>query len=202
MNLAFLASNNGSSLRAIAAAIEAGRLPARPCLVVSNRKAAPALEFARAHGIATLCIPTTTDPAGADERLAAALSRAEADLVVLSGYLRKLGPATLQAYAGRILNIHPALLPSYGGQGMYGRRVHEAVVAAGERETGATVHLVDDEYDHGAVIAQVRLPIAPGESAESVERRVMAAEPGLFVQTLQRVASGELVLPHATTGPA
>jgi phosphoribosylglycinamide formyltransferase-1 len=197
MNLAFLASGNGSSLRAIVAAVDVGQLPARPCLVVSNRKAAPALEFARDHGIATLCIPTTVDPTGADERLAAALRRAGADLVILSGYLRKLGPATLDAFAGRILNIHPALLPSYGGQGMYGRRVHEAVVAAGERETGATVHLVDGEYDHGAIVAQVRLPVDPCETAESVERRVMAAEPGLFVETLQRVASGSLILPRS-----
>jgi phosphoribosylglycinamide formyltransferase-1 len=195
MNLAFLASNNGSSLRAIVAGIEAGRLSAKPCLVVSNRKAAPALAFARDHGIATLCIPTTADPTAADERLAAALRRAGADLVILSGYLRKLGPATLDAFGGRILNIHPALLPSYGGQGMYGRRVHEAVVAAGDRETGATVHLVDDEYDHGAVVAQVRVPVEPGETAEGVEQRVMAAEPGLFVETLARIASGELILP-------
>jgi phosphoribosylglycinamide formyltransferase-1 len=195
IKLAFLASNNGSSLRAIVAAIEAGELAAEPRLVVSNRKAAPALDFARDHGIATLCIPTTADPGGADERLAAALGRSAADLVILSGYLRKLGPATLEAFAGRILNIHPALLPSFGGQGMYGRRVHEAVVAAGERETGATVHLVDDEYDHGAVVAQVKLPIVPGETAGSVEQRVVAAEPGLFVQTLQRLASGDLILP-------
>jgi phosphoribosylglycinamide formyltransferase-1 len=195
MKLAFLASNNGSSLRAIVAAIEAGELAVEPCLVVSNRKAAPALEFAREHRIATLCVPTTADPAGADERLAAALRAAGADLVILSGYLRKLGPATLAAFAGRILNIHPALLPSYGGQGMYGRRVHEAVVAAGERETGATVHLVDDQYDHGAVVAQVRLPIGPGETPESVEQKVMAAEPKLFVQTLQRLALGDLTLP-------
>src|SRR5579859_1915787 len=195
MNLAFLASNNGSSLRAIVAAIEAGRLSAKACLVVSNRKAAPALEFARDHGIATHCIPTAGDPAAADERLAAALRRARADLVILSGYLRKLGPATLKAFGGRILNIHPALLPGYGGQGMYGRRVHEAVVAAGDRETGATVHLVDDEYDHGAVVAQVRVPVEPGETAEAVEQRVMAAEPGLFVETLARIVSGELILP-------
>jgi phosphoribosylglycinamide formyltransferase-1 len=196
MNLAFLASNNGSSLRAIVAAIESGRLPAKPCIVVSNRKGAPALDFARDHGIEALCIPTTADPAGADERLAAALREAGADLVILSGYLRKLGPATLAAFAGRILNIHPALLPRYGGQGMYGRRVHEAVVAAGERETGATVHLVDEEYDHGPTIAQRRLAIAPGDTAEAVERKVMAAEPELFVETLQRVASGSLILPR------
>jgi phosphoribosylglycinamide formyltransferase-1 len=198
MNLAFLASNNGSSLRAIVAAMEAGRVAATPRLVVSNRKAAPALEFAREHGIATLYIPTTADPTGADERLAAALRRAAADLVILSGYLRKLGPATLAAFNGRVLNIHPALLPSYGGQGMYGRRVHEAVIAAGDRETGATVHLVDGEYDHGAVVAQVRLAVEPGDTAESVERKVMAAEPRLFVETLQKLVSGELLLPSPT----
>jgi phosphoribosylglycinamide formyltransferase-1 len=195
MKLAFLASNNGSSLRAIVAAIEAGELAATPCLVVSNRKAAPALEFAGEHGIAARCIPTTADPTRSDELLATALTEAGADLVILSGYLRKLGPATLAAFEGRILNIHPALLPRYGGQGMYGRRVHDAVIAAGERETGATVHVVDGEYDHGAIVAQVRLAIAPGDTAESVERKVTTAEPRLFVETLQKLGSGSLKLP-------
>ena len=151
MNIAFLASNNGSSLRAIVAAIEAGQLAAKPVLVVSNRKAAPALAFAADHGVTARFIPTTADPAAADVRLLEALTAARADLVVLSGYLRKLGPATLAAFGGRILNIHPALLPRHGGQGMYGRRVHEAVIAAGDTESGATVHLVDDQYDHGEV---------------------------------------------------
>ncbi len=195
MNLAFLASNNGSSLRSIVTAIEAGQLDARPVLVVSNRKAAPALAFAADHGVASRFIPTTADPDAADRRLAEALMAADADLVLLSGYLRKLGPATLAAFGGRILNIHPALLPKHGGQGMYGRRVHEAVIAAGECESGATVHLVDDQYDHGAVVAQVRVPLARNDDAAAVERKVMASEPGLFVDTLQRLVSGELRLP-------
>jgi len=195
MNLAFLASNNGSSLRAIVAAIEAGDLAATPRLVVSNRKAAPALEFAREHGAQTLFIPTTADPEGADARLATALRAAETDLVILSGYLRKLGPVTLEAFGGRILNIHPALLPKYGGQGMYGRRVHEAVLVAGDGESGATVHLVDDEYDHGAVVAQVTVLVTLDDTAETLERRVMAAEPALFVRTLQRIIRGDLRLP-------
>jgi phosphoribosylglycinamide formyltransferase-1 len=198
MNIAFLASNNGSGLRAIIAAIEAGDLDARPVLVVSNRKAAPALTFAADHGVAARFIPTTADPEAADRKLAEALTAAGADLVVLSGYLRKLGPATLAAFGGRILNIHPALLPKYGGQGMYGRRVHEAVIAAGERESGATVHLVDDQYDHGEVVAQVRVPLSADDDAAAVERKVMASEPGLFVQTLQRLAAGELNLPMLT----
>jgi phosphoribosylglycinamide formyltransferase-1 len=167
-------------------------LAARPRLVVSNRRAAPALDFARAEGIDARFIPTVPDPDIADARLAEALSASGANLVILSGYLRKLGPRTLEAFQGRVLNIHPALLPDFGGQGMYGRRVHEAVLAAGVPFTGATVHLVDEAYDHGPVVAQQRLPVHAGETAESLEARVMAAEPKLFVETLQRIADGSL----------
>ena len=194
IRLGFLASNNGSSLRAVVAAIEAGELEAEAALVVSNRRAAPALEFARDHGVAALFIPTAADPEAADTRLARALREAGVELVILSGYLRKLGPVTLAAHAGRVLNIHPALLPRHGGQGMYGRRVHEAVLAAGDTVSGASVHLVDGEYDHGAVIAQAEVPVLAGDTAESLERRVMAAEPGLFVHTLQRIVAGNLKL--------
>ena len=194
IKLGFLASNNGSSLRAVVAAIEAGELEAEAMLVVSNRRAAPALEFARDHGVAALFIPTAADPEAADARLARALSQAGVEWVILSGYLRKLGPVTLAAHAGRVLNIHPALLPRHGGQGMYGRRVHEAVLAAGDTVSGASVHLVDGEYDHGAVIAQAEVPVLAGDTAESLERRVMAAEPGLFVHTLQRIVAGSLRL--------
>ncbi len=194
IRLAFLASGNGSSLRAVVAAIEAGTLEAKAVLAVSNRKGAPALDFARVHRIKTLVIPTVADPEAADGRLAEALTLAGAEWVILSGYLRKLGPAILGQFAGRILNIHPALLPKFGGAGMYGRRVHEAVIAAGEAVSGACVHLVDGEYDRGAVIAQVEVPILPGDTSESLEARVMAAEPNLFVQTLRRIASGELRL--------
>jgi len=195
MKLAFLASNNGSGLRAIVAAIAGGDLAAEARLVVSNRRSAPALAFAGVAGIPVACIPTSADPQAADARLAEALTRSGADLVILSGYLRKLGPATLRAFEGRILNIHPALLPKFGGQGMYGRHVHEAVVAAGERESGATVHVVDDEYDHGPIVAQSHVALAPGETAESLEKRVTATEPRLFVETLQKLATGTLSLP-------
>jgi phosphoribosylglycinamide formyltransferase-1 len=196
MNLAFLASNNGSGMRAVIRAIELGRLAASPRLAVSNRGAAPALAFAREKGVPTLVIPTASDPERADARLADALRAAGADLVLLSGYLRKLGPVTLRAFEGRILNIHPALLPKYGGRGMYGRRVHEAVAAAGETISGASVHLVDDEYDHGPVVARACVDLAPGDDAAAIERRVTALEPELFVSTLQRIAAGELMLPR------
>jgi phosphoribosylglycinamide formyltransferase-1 len=195
MQLGFLASNKGSSLRAIVEAIEHGHLCAEPRLVVSNNKAASALTFARDRSIPSRWIPTLRDPQTADLQLAEALSQAKVELVVLSGYLRKLGPATLSAYAGRILNIHPALLPRHGGAQMYGRRVHQSVLDAGDAETGASVHLVDDQYDHGPVLTQTRVPLRPGDSAETIERRVMEAEPKLFIETLQRIARGELRLP-------
>ncbi len=123
------------------------------------------------------------------------MQAAGAELIVLSGYLRKLGPETLGRYRGRVLNIHPGLLPRYGGQGMYGRRVHEAVRAAGDAVTGATVHVVDADYDTGPILAQREVPIHSDDTAEDIERRVMAAEPGLFVETLVRLAEGGLALP-------
>jgi phosphoribosylglycinamide formyltransferase-1 len=196
MKLGFLASNSGSSLRAIVAAIEAGNLFAEARLVVSNKPGAPALAFATAHGIPTRVIPTVKSPDRADEDLAMALNDAGVEFVILSGYLRKLGPRTLAAYRNRILNIHPALLPRHGGPGMYGRRVHEAVLGAGDPVSGATVHLVDEEYDHGEAIARVEVPVLPGDEAADLESRVMAAEPKLFVETLQRLAGGTLWFPE------
>ena len=194
MRLGFLASNSGSSMRAIVAAIEAGTLAAEARLVVSNKPGAPALAFAAVHGIPTRVIPTVRSPDEADEALVTALSGAGVDLVILSGYLRKLGPRTLSRFRNRILNIHPALLPRHGGPGMYGRRVHAAVVAASDAVSGATVHLVDEDYDHGEAIARVEVPVLAGDTAADLERRVMAAEPKLFVETLQRLAAGTLHL--------
>ena len=194
--LGFLASNNGTTLRAVVKAIESGDLSAQARLLVSNRKSAPALAFAREHGVATRVIPTAGDAEAADAALAEALGLAEVELVVLSGYLRRIGPRTLRAYRHRILNIHPALLPKFGGDGMYGRRVHEAVIASGDSYTGASVHLVDDQYDHGAVLARIEIAVGPSDTPETIERRVMAVEPGLVIQTLQSIAAGALSLPR------
>ena len=195
LKLGFLASRNGSSLRAVIEAIEAGKLAAEPRLVVSNNKAAAALDFAAEHGVATRVIATQTDPDAADLKLADALSGAGVELVVLSGYLRRLGPATLQRYRNRIINIHPGALPQFGGEGMYGRRVHEAVIASGVAASGITIHLVDEEYDHGPVLARWDVPLEPGETVDSLEARVTGLEPSLFVETLQRISAGELALP-------
>lgn len=195
LKLGFLASRNGSSARAVIAAIEAGELAAEPRLMVSNNKGAAALAFATEHGVQALCIPTQADAAAADTRLCEALEAAGVELVVLSGYLRRLGPRTLARYAGKVLNIHPGPLPAFGGEGMYGRRVHEAVIAAGASESGVAIHIVDEEYDRGPIVAQRAVPVQPGDTAETLEARVTAVEPGFYVETLQGIASGELKLP-------
>jgi phosphoribosylglycinamide formyltransferase-1 len=194
LRLGFLASANGSSARAIVAAIRAGELDAEPRLMVSNNRNAPALAFAAEQGVPALCIPTQSDPAAADARLAEAMAAHGVELIVLSGYLRQLGPKTLARYQGRTLNIHPGPLPRFGGHGMYGRRVHEAVIAAGAAESGVAIHLVDEEYDRGPVIAQMAVPVEPGDTPEALEARITALEPGFFVQTLRRIAAGEIVL--------
>jgi phosphoribosylglycinamide formyltransferase 1 len=195
LKLGFLASGNGSSARAVVTAIAGGRLSAEPLLLVSNKRAAPALDWAREAGMPTLAIPTLTDPGAADAALADALAERGVELVVLSGYLRRLGPQTLGRFAGRILNIHPGPLPQFGGEGMYGARVHQAVLAAGVPESGIVVHVVDEVYDHGPVIARRAVPIEPGDTPAALEARVKDLEPAFFVDTLQRIAAGELRLP-------
>jgi phosphoribosylglycinamide formyltransferase-1 len=191
LHLGFLASHGGSSMRAIVAAIEAGTLDARACIVICNNVDAPALQFAREHGLPARHISARTSGSedAADRAICAALEDAGVDWVVMSGYLRKLGPVTLARHGGRILNIHPALLPKFGGRGMFGRHVHEAVLAAGEAVSGCTVHLVDEEYDHGEILAQHEVPVLPGDRVEDLQARVMEAEPALFVDVLRGIAA-------------
>ena len=117
------------------------------------------------------------------------------DIVILSGYMKKLGEQTLSHYAGAILNIHPALLPKFGGQGMYGIHVHEAVLAAGEQETGATVHLVIEDYDRGPIIAQEKVPVLSGDTPKSLQERVLKTEHALFKQVLINIAEGDTRIP-------
>lgn len=194
LKLGFLASGSGSSARAILEAIQGGNLNAEARLLVSNRREAPALDWARSLGVVTATIPTVADAAAADKRLADTMQARGVELIVLSGYLRRLGPETLARYAGRILNIHPGPLPRFGGEGMYGARVHEAVIVAGVSESAIVIHLVDGDYDQGPELARMRVPVAADDTPQSLEARVKALEPGFFVEVLGRVASGELEL--------
>jgi len=173
MRVAVLASGHGSNLQALLDAFAAPAAPAVIALVISNKASSGALARAAARGVPTAAIAESGDDA---PRLLALLAEHAIDLVVLAGYLKRVPEAVVRAWRGRMLNVHPALLPAFGGPGMYGRRVHEAVIASGARVTGVTVHLVDEQYDHGPIVAQWPVPVRPGDTAEQVAARVLAVE--------------------------
>ena len=195
--LGFLASHGGSNLLAILTAIREGRLPAQPGVVISNNSDSGALKHAAAFGVPGLHLSSHTHPDAdaLDAAILAGLHAHRVTLVVLAGYMRKLGPRVLTAFRGRILNIHPALLPAHGGQGMFGMNVHRAVLAAGDRESGCTVHLVTSEYDEGPALSQARVPVLPGDTPETLQARVLEQEHRLYADTLRRIAVGEIALP-------
>lgn len=196
LKLGFLASHNGSNMQAVIDACKAGVLKARPAAVISNNSDSGAITRARQEGIPCYHLSGSTHPNSRDLDLAILeiFVSHNVDLIVLAGYMRKLGPKTLQRYERRIINIHPALLPKYGGEGMYGIRVHRAVLAAGEKETGVTIHLVDKDYDHGDTIAQSRVPILPDDNEVTLASRVLEREHTLLVETIGKITSGEINL--------
>jgi phosphoribosylglycinamide formyltransferase 1 len=186
MRLAVFASGGGSNFGAILDAIAAGTLPAQVVLLVTDRPACGAQGRAEAAGVPVAVLPPRDygDEGAFGAALLAALTGAAAEAVVLAGYLKKVPPAVVAAFDGRLVNVHPALLPDFGGPGLYGRRVHEAVLAAGAKESGCTVHLVDDEYDGGPILAQVRVPVLPGDTPETLAARVLTEEHRLLPAVL------------------
>jgi phosphoribosylglycinamide formyltransferase-1 len=195
LHLGFLASHGGSNMQAIIDACKVGRLDAKPCVVVSNNSESMALQRAKNEGIPHYHISAVTHPGPLeDEEILRVVRRHGVDTIILAGYMKMLGPATLRAYRGRILNIHPALLPKFGGKDMYGKRVHAAVLAAGEKVTGVTIHLVDEHYDTGPILNQCLVPVLPGDTADSLAERVLKHEHALYVETLQKIADGRIVL--------
>ncbi len=197
LNLGFLASHNGSNMQAVIDACRAGRLDANPAVVISNNGDSGALERARNEKISWYHLSGRTHPEAEDldREIVDTLLNHDVNLVVLAGYMKKIGPVTLATFPGHVINIHPGLLPEYGGQGMYGRRVHEAVLEAGARETGVTVHVVDPIYDHGPILAQRRVRVKTSDTADTLAKRVLAVEHELYVDTIERVISGEIKLP-------
>jgi phosphoribosylglycinamide formyltransferase 1 len=195
LQLGFLASHGGSNMQAIIDACKGGRLNANPCVVISNNSESMALQRAKKEGVPHYHISSVTHPGPReDQEILQILTRHGVDTVVLAGYMKMLGPATLRAYRGRILNIHPALLPKYGGKGMYGKRVHEAVLAAGEMVTGVSIHIVDERYDTGPIVNQCRVPVHEGDTVDSLAERVLKHEHILYVETLQKIAEGKIIL--------
>ncbi|MCA5891752.1 phosphoribosylglycinamide formyltransferase [Isoptericola sp. NEAU-Y5] len=184
-HLAIFASGEGSTAARIIDAAGRG-LDAAVRLVVSNNSGSGALEHARSRGVPTrhLSGRTHSDPEALAAAIAGALHEAGVELVVLAGYMKKLGRRVLAGWDGRIVNTHPALLPAYGGVGMYGDRVHSAVLADGATITGASVHVVTAEYDEGPVLAQCPVPVEPDDDVASLRARVQAAEKELLISWL------------------
>lgn len=196
LRLGVLASHDGSNLQAIMDACAQGRLRATVCAVISNNSGSRALDRARDAGIAAYHLSGATHPSPAllDAAICECLERHGVDLALLAGYMRLLGKGVLARYGGRILNSHPALLPKFGGRGMYGGNVHRSVLAAGERVTGVTIHQVDALYDHGAVVARCRVAVMRGDTAAALEERVKRRERRFWVETLSRIARGEIAI--------
>lgn len=196
LRIGALASHEGTTLQAILDASADGSLAARVVAVVSNNSDSGALRRARAAGAEALHLSSKThpEPEVLDAAITQALVERGVEVVMLAGYMKKLGSQLLSRYQGRILNTHPALLPKFGGHGMYGMRVHEAVLRAGEIESGSSVHLVDAEYDTGRVLAQAQVPVVSGDTPQSLAARVQERERRLVVTVLNQVAKGELPL--------
>jgi phosphoribosylglycinamide formyltransferase-1 len=196
MRIGFFASHRGSNMQAVLEACVAERLPATPCVLITNNRAAEAIGRAHQSGLPVHVLNASThpDPVALDEAMLRALQASKCELIVLAGFMKMIGPRVLAAYRNRIVNIHPSLLPRHGGKGMYGMHVHAAVIASGDSTTGVTVHLVDEAYDHGRVLAQSRLSVEPRDTPESLSARILKSEHAFLVETLGRICRRELAL--------
>ncbi|HSJ16236.1 MAG TPA: phosphoribosylglycinamide formyltransferase [Longimicrobiales bacterium] len=197
VRIAVLASGGGSNLQALLDAFNiTDDSPARVALVLSDRDDAGALERARAAGVPAHVVPVRGRAEGevADETLAR-LEEHAVGLIALAGYLRLLPAAVVRRYPGRIVNIHPALLPAFGGPGMYGERVHAAVLASGTRVSGPTVHFVNERYDEGAILAQWPVPVLPHDTPATLAARVLAVEHRLYPLVVAALALGSHGVP-------
>jgi len=187
-NLAVLISGSGSNLQAVINAVENGTIPdAKIALVISSRENVYGLERAEKHGITNTVIDRHDT-----EKLMDTLKAHNIDGVILAGYLTVLAPDVIAAYGGKIINIHPALLPLFGGKGFYGIKVHRAVLASGAKHTGATAHIVDCGVDTGAVLVRGVLPVLPDDTAESLQKRVLEVEHKVLVQAVKALVEGKI----------
>jgi formyltetrahydrofolate-dependent phosphoribosylglycinamide formyltransferase len=192
--IAVLASGGGSNLQAILDHFDrlGEQRAGRVVVVASNRSDAGVLERAARRDIPTATLATDRRPDGAD--LSTLLSEHDVDLLVLAGYLKLVPPDVVARFAGRIVNIHPSLLPAFGGEGMYGQRVHRAVIESGARVTGVTVHFVDDVYDRGRIIAQWPVPVFGSDDAHTLAARVLRVEHIVYPRVVDAVAAGRTTL--------
>jgi len=199
IRIAVLASGGGSNLQALIDAWEAGSIKAKFSLVFSNAQDAKALERAETHGIETVSI-TSKGYAGTreqyDEQILGLCQDKKIDLICLAGYMRIITPILIKPFLYRMMNIHPALLPKFGGEGMYGHHVHEAVIAAKEKESGATVHFVTEGVDAGPIILQGSVPVSAKETPETLAEKVLKVEHHIYPEAVKLFCEGKITVEH------
>jgi formyltetrahydrofolate-dependent phosphoribosylglycinamide formyltransferase len=191
VSVALFASGSGSNVAALLDHRSTGAVRPRYRCLIGNNSQAAVMALARARGVPAYHVSRHTHP-NRDAylaRLLEILALHDIELVVLAGYMKLLPAEIVRRWRGRILNIHPALLPRHGGSGMYGMAPHRSVLAAGEPETGVTVHQVDEQYDDGPIVLQRRVPVRPGDTAETLARRVLAAEHDTYWRAVEQVAA-------------
>lgn len=200
MNIGVFASGRGSNFRAILNAIQQGLLPARVTLLVSNKADAGAFEVARAYAVPAIHLSQRQFPSEEAyvDKLLEVLEAHGVELIALAGYLKKVPARVIQQYRNKILNVHPALLPTFGGAGMYGRHVHEAVLASGMKVSGATVHIVDEEYDHGPIVLQRTVEVTNDETPESLAAKVLEIEHEIYPEVLRAIAEHRMYIKERT----
>ena len=196
LNLGAFTSHRGSNLQAIIDSCKESRLNASFNVVISNNSGSQALQRAKSEGIPAYHLSHRLYPlkADLDRVIIAVLHQHNVELIVLAGYMKELGKDLLEEYKGRIINIHPSLLPRHGGQGMYGIKVHEAVIQSGDQKTGATVHLVEGEFDSGRILSQREIAVEDTDTPETLAARVIKVEHQLYVDTLAQISRGEILL--------
>ena len=195
LNLGFLCSHGGSNMEAIIKNVIENKLDANICVCISNNPDAFALTRAKQHNIPTYVINEKTYPNAVDNTIINTLKKHNANTIILAGYMKKLAKEVIDAFDCRVLNIHPALLPKYGGKGMYGMNIHKAVIDNGETITGATIHQVNNLYDDGRILAQKTIPILNNDTPQTIADKVLTIEHILYTETLIKIANNEIKFP-------
>jgi len=207
LNLGFLCSHGGSNMQAIIENVKKGNLLAEICAVISNNHQSGAIEKAQKENIPYYVVNEKTHPNESvsdiknnatnnkvNQEIIRIFKLHNVDTVILAGYMKLISQSLIDAFNGRVLNIHPALLPRFGGKGMYGLNVHKAVIDAKETKSGATIHIVNPIYDDGKILAQVEVPVFTDDTPEILAERILKEEHKLYSATLIKISNGEIIL--------
>lgn len=190
--LGFLCSHSGSNMQAIINNILNKNIDAKIGAVISNNSTSGALQKAQLLNIPNFHVSEKKYNSKVDKTIIEIFDRYEVNTIILAGYMKKVSQELIDSFSGRVLNIHPALLPKYGGEGMYGSRVHQAVLDAKEKKSGATVHIVDNNYDKGTILLQKEVPVLPGDTVDALAARVLEIEHIIYTETLNKIINGEI----------